>query len=332
MNIDFGDRTSEVIIERGAIGRIGGLIRHTGKMLVVTDAGVPAVYAEKVCAAFDGARIMTLPEGESCKSFAVYESICEKLLSDGFLRGDAVTAVGGGAVCDVAGFAAATYMRGIDFYSVPTTLLAQVDASVGGKNAVDVCGIKNVVGTFYQPKKIVIDPDVLSTLGKRQLSCGFAEIIKVAATLDAALFGELERGTDADGLTRVIERAVAAKAKIVAEDEKDRGTRRVLNFGHTAGHGIEACTGLLHGECVALGMLCMCSESVFGRLRDVLEKYGLPTCADINGNDVLRALSLDKKSDSDGIVAVFAKEIGKYEILKITADDMLKRIKRVVRM
>lgn len=332
MRIDFGDRTCEVVIESGAVGRIGEHLRHTGKVLVVTDDGVPVEYARKVCEAFGDARIMTLPRGERSKSFEVYISICEKLLSDGFTRGDAIVSVGGGVVCDVAGFAAATYMRGIELYSVPTTLLAQVDASVGGKNAVDVCGIKNAVGTFYQPKKVVIDPELLSTLGERELACGFAEIIKIAVTLDADLFRKLERGVGKNELPLVISRAVEAKARIVAADEKDRGERRVLNFGHTLGHGIESCTDHLHGECVALGMLCMCSETVFGRLSNVLEKYGLPTCADVSESDVSRAVLHDKKSNSDGIVAVFAEEIGKYEFLKITADDISERIKRIVRM
>ena len=241
----------DIVIERGALKKVGEIMPLSCKVLVVTDDGVPAEYAQTVAAQYAEPYVVTLWQGEKNKNFNTYKYILGKLMKYSFSRSDAVIAVGGGVVGDIAGFAAATYMRGIDFYNIPTTFLSQVDSSIGGKVAVDMDGVKNIIGAFYQPKKVVIDPDVLKTLDPRQLSAGLAESIKMAATCDAELFSLLEESKsfkkDCD---RIIEASLKIKKRVVEEDPKERGLRRVLNFGHTIGHAIESAKmgELLHGD------------------------------------------------------------------------------------
>ena len=257
------------------------------------------------------------------------------MLDAGFTRKDAVIAVGGGVVGDLAGFAASMYMRGIDFYNIPTTLLSQVDSSIGGKTAVDFHGYKNVIGAFYQPKKVIIDPNVLKTLEKRQVAAGMAEAIKMSATSDAKMFASLESADDiyAD-IDTVIEKALRIKKYVVECDEKEAGLRKILNFGHTVGHGIETQQegALYHGECVALGMLTMCSEGVRERLIPVLKKAGLPTELSLSEDElknVMTAVSHDKKSAADGLDAVLVNEIGSFDIKKLTLSEIEEKTKKI---
>ena len=188
LTMDLGNKSYDIIIERGALSRIGEILPLNRRVLIVTDAGVPAEYSDAVASACTSSIKVTLEPGEGSKSFECLQMLLEKMLTGGFTRTDAVVAVGGGVCGDLAGFAAACFMRGIDFYNVPTTLLSQVDSSIGGKTAVNLAGYKNCVGAFYQPKRVVIDPCVLKTLPPRHLACGLAEAIKMAATCDKELF------------------------------------------------------------------------------------------------------------------------------------------------
>ncbi len=310
-----------IIIEKGALHRVSELLKLERRVLIVTDDGVPCEYAKAVAAACAAPTVVTLPQGEQTKSLAGLELLCRRMLDVGFTRTDAVVAVGGGVCGDLAGFAAASFMRGIDFYNIPTTLLSQVDSSVGGKTAVNLGGIKNCIGAFYQPQAVVIDPDVLNTLPPRQLASGMAEVIKMAATNDASLFSALECGLGKTDLVSVISRALDIKQYVVENDEKESGLRRVLNFGHTVGHGIESCGGLYHGECVALGMLPMCSESVKARLLSLYKMYGLPTACDCNSDAVAEAVTHDKKLDGSTLSTVYVNEIGSFEFRKIQVND-----------
>ena len=312
----------DIVIRRGALSKVGEIMPLSCKVLVVTDDGVPAEYARTVATQYADAYVMTIPHGERNKNFDTYKSILSSLMEHSFSRRDAVIAVGGGVVGDIAGFAAATYMRGIDFYNIPTTFLSQVDSSIGGKVAVDMDGVKNIIGAFHQPKKVVIDPDVLKTLDPRQLSAGIAESIKMAATCDAVLFELLEKSTDfATDCDRIIEASLMIKKRVVEEDPKEHGLRRVLNFGHTIGHAIESAKmgELLHGECVAIGMLPMTDDATRARLEAVLEKYALPTGTSVNAADLLPIMLHDKKKTSGGVSVVLVHEIGSFEIK--TADE-----------
>lgn len=306
----------DIVLERGALNRVCELCDVKKRALIVTDDGVPAEYAKIVSEQFEISVIKTIPQGEKSKNFDTYKELLEIMCENDFSRYDCVVAVGGGVVGDMSGFAASTYMRGITFYNIPTTLLSQVDSSIGGKTAIDFGGYKNIVGAFYQPSKVIIDPDVLKTLSVRQLNNGLAESIKMGATSDASLFELIENKNAYDEIDTVIEKSLLVKKAVVEEDEKELGLRRVLNFGHTVGHAIETATGLsdlLHGECVALGMLAFSSENVRRRLVEVLKKYSLPYSIDITPETLTNALRHDKKADSVGVNAVKVNDIGSFE-------------------
>ncbi len=329
--INVGENSYDIILERGAIKKTGEYlgIPADRKVLVVTDSGVPTEYVNAVVAAFEKSHIFTFPKGEASKNFDTYRQICETLMDLSFTRKDAVIAVGGGVTGDMTGFAAATYMRGIDFYNIPTTLLSQVDSSIGGKTAVDLGKIKNIIGAFYQPKKVIIDPDVLSTLPERHFRNGLAEALKAGIIMDKELFELFEKGEAAEKIDEVIERSLLVKKKVVEEDEKETGLRKVLNFGHTIGHGIEASVPfgeLYHGECVALGMIPVCGEEIRERVISALEKTGLPVSYPIDKIKVKEAVSHDKKSDTTGITAVFCREIGTFEFVNTNTEELMKLI------
>ncbi len=330
MTLGLRDRSYDITVERGCIARAGEYLDLDRRVLVVTDDGVPAEYADTVAGMCSHPVKLVLPQGEGTKCLARFEEILTVMLGEGFSRGDCVAAVGGGVVGDLAGFAASAYMRGVDFYNIPTTSLSQIDSSIGGKTAVDLCGIKNIVGAFYQPRRVLVDPDVLGTLPERQLSNGLAEAVKMAATCDAELFGIFERGEAKERIDEVIERSLLIKKRVVEQDEREGGLRRVLNFGHTIGHGVEAeeeLHGLYHGECVALGMLPMCSPEAAARLRRVLRSLGLPTeYGNIDISRVKAALTHDKKGDGDGVTAVLVDEIGSFRFERMTYEALSLRL------
>ncbi len=328
ITLDLGQASYDIILERGAIKRAGELltIAPGRKVLVVTDSGVPREYAKTVADCFENSRIFTFPEGEENKNFDTYRDICQALTDASFTRKDAVIAVGGGVTGDMAGFAAATYMRGIDFYNIPTTLLSQVDSSIGGKTAIDLGRIKNIIGAFHQPKRVIIDPDVLCTLPERQLSNGLAESIKMGASFDKELFEIFLSDDCMSRIEEIIERSLRVKKYVVEQDEKESGLRKVLNFGHTIGHAIEASAeySLYHGECVALGMLPMCSEDVRELLVKALENAGLPTAREYDKEMAYEALCHDKKSAGKTITAVKCDEIGTFRFEEMTAEELKK--------
>ncbi len=317
----------DIIVERGACKRIAEYIPCETRALVVTDDGVPSEYAASVASAFQDATVFTIPQGEPSKNLDNFRALLSKMLELSFTRFDCVIAVGGGVVGDLAGFAASAYMRGIDFYNIPTTLLSQLDSSIGGKVAVDLDGVKNAVGAFYNPKRVIIDPDVLATLDKRQISAGLAEAIKMAATLNKSLFEFIEKSEDLlRDIDTIINGSLCIKRDVVEKDPKEIDLRRVLNFGHTIGHAIESYMGgkWMHGECVALGMLFMCSPDVRKRLCAVLEKYDLPTSCKANESELASYIAHDKKAVCGGVCAVFVEEIGSYEFRKLSIEEIKK--------
>lgn len=330
LHVGLASNSYDIILERGALALAGKHLRLDRKVLVVTDSGVPAEYAEKVASACKEAHIVTIPEGEASKSLAMFETLLREMLTHDFTRTDCVLAVGGGVVGDLSGFAASSYMRGIDFYNIPTTLLSQVDSSVGGKVAVDLDGVKNIVGAFYQPKKVIIDPELLSTLPERQLCAGLAESLKMGLTSDAKLYALFRDGRAKDELDEVIRRSLEVKIAVVEKDEKENGLRRVLNFGHTLGHGIEShegLSGLLHGECVALGMIPMCSDKLRPELVKTLELTGLPTKISADIDEITALASHDKKCDGDSISVVYVDVPGTFRMEKMRLADWKAQMK-----
>lgn len=315
INVKTSVGSYDITLKRNAINEIKDILNIKGKALIVTDSGVPKEYSQIVASQLENSVIFTFPQGEMSKNFDTYSSILKALAENKFDRKDCVIAVGGGVTGDMAGFTAATYMRGIDFYNVPTTLLSQVDSSIGGKTAIDFCGYKNLVGAFYQPKAVIIDPDVLDTLTNRQFNNGLSESIKMAATSDAELFALLEENNAKDVIDKVIEKSLFIKKAVVEEDEKELGLRKVLNFGHTIGHAIETVTGLnelYHGECVALGMMYMSSGESKEKIKALLKKNDLPTNLSFDIDKVFEALQHDKKSAGSGVNTVFVEKIGSF--------------------
>ncbi len=324
LRVDLQEKGYDIVIERGVLSRADEELKLDRKVLIVTDSGVPSEYAEAVSKKCKSPYIVTVSSGEGSKSFAALEKLCSKMLNEEFTRGDCAVAVGGGVVGDLTGFAAATFMRGIDFYNIPTTLLSQVDSSVGGKVAVNLDKVKNIVGTFYQPKKVLIDPNVLSTLPRRQISAGLAESLKMAITSDRELFDIFKSGKAEEDIEEVIRRSLLVKISVVEQDEKESDLRKVLNFGHTLGHGIEGASGmneLYHGECVALGMIPVCSKELREDLIKILKSLGLPTTVKGDLEKILSTATHDKKRDGGSITAVFSDEAGSFEFKKMPIEE-----------
>lgn len=327
--VELGEQSYDIIVKDGVLHEAGSELDLARKALIVTDSGVPEQYAQTVAAQCAQARILTIPQGEASKCMEQYACLLREMLEAGFTRKDCVIAVGGGVVGDLAAFAASTYMRGIDFYNVPTTLLSQVDSSIGGKTGIDFEGVKNMVGSFFQPKKVLIDPQTLTTLSRRQLMAGLAEAIKMAATCDRELFVLIEsEGKLTEKLPEIIRRALLIKRGVVQEDPKEQGLRKVLNFGHTIGHAIESFNGgkLLHGECVALGMLPLCTQDAGARLEKVLKRYGLPTKIEQSAEELLPYLLHDKKMQGKKVTAVLVDEIGAFRFESMTPQELLERL------
>ncbi len=325
LSLNLEQDSYDIVVERGVLQKAGELLDLDRKVLVVTDDGVPANYAKTILSQCREGVLVTLPAGESTKNFASFRMLLSKMLEASFTRKDCVVAVGGGVVGDLSGFAAACYMRGIDFYNIPTTLLSQVDSSIGGKTAIDLDGVKNIVGAFYQPKKVLIDPDTLKTLDKRQFSAGMAEVIKMALTSNANLFALIRDSKDIEAdLEEIIVSALQIKKDVVEQDPKENGLRKILNFGHTIGHAIESLEDgrLLHGECVALGMLPMCEESVRKELLPLLKKFDLPTTYDKDKQQLMPLILHDKKMQKDSLSVIYVPQIGRYEIRNIQPEEM----------
>ena len=315
LTVNLQHTSYDIVIERGVLKQADQYLNLRRRVLIVTDSGVPESYAQTVATLAQQPIIVTIEQGEESKSLASYETLLKTMLDNHFTRKDCVVAVGGGVVGDLAGFAAASYMRGVDFYNIPTTLLSQVDSSIGGKTAINFGGIKNIVGAFYQPKCVLIDPDLLKTLPKRQLANGLAEALKMSLTFDKDLFSLFETDSIEASLDQIILSSLKIKKDVVEKDEKEAGLRRVLNFGHTVGHGIEsenARHGLYHGECVALGMIPMCSDEVKERLLPILEKLSLPTKADFDPENALAAMLHDKKAEGNCVSVVTVDTVGTF--------------------
>lgn len=341
LTVALGERSYDITVSRGGLAEVGRYFALDRRVLVVTDSGVPAAYAETVAAACARPTLVTLPAGEGSKSQEGLTRLLSAMLDASFTRTDAVVAVGGGVVGDLSGLAAALYMRGIDFYNIPTTLLSQVDSSIGGKTAINFQGVKNIVGAFHQPRGVLIDPTLLGTLPPRQMANGAAEIVKMAMTSDAALFERLEReGIAEAALPDIILAALSVKRQVVEQDETEAGLRRILNFGHTLGHGFESAATLharegaevplLHGESVALGMLSFTAPALRPRLQALLTRLGLPTRFSGDTEQVLAAVLHDKKRAADTISYVYVPTLGQAEIRTVPIREFMQQVREVM--
>lgn len=346
LTVSIPGKEYEILMERSIIDRAGEAVRRVvrgDRIALVADENVMPLYGRRMQRALEQAGFsvgsVMIPAGETSKSMAMLEYLYDEFMSFELTRADAVLALGGGVVGDLAGFAAATILRGVDFIQVPTTLLAQVDSSVGGKVAVDLKAGKNLAGAFYQPRLVLIDSDCLRTLPPREFAGGMAEVVKYGAIRDASLFRQLEETETREDLLRKIEeivfRCCDIKREIVERDERDTGERMVLNFGHTLGHAYESSYNYekyTHGEAVAAGM---CRIALLGeqlgisepgtakRLRALVLKYGLPDAVECSPEQYGGALRLDKKGEGKSIRLVLLKEPGKAVFYSTDKETLL---------
>ena len=324
ITVNIPQHQYNIYIEKNILHSVGKLADLNRKVLIVTDDGVPKEYAEALLSQCGEGYVERLPQGEGSKSFTGLETILSSLLAKGFSRKDLVIALGGGVMGDLAGFAAATYMRGIDFINIPTTTLSQIDSSIGGKTAINLNNVKNIVGAFYQPKAVFIDTTVLNTLTERHYLNGLAEAVKAGMIADPELFAKIEAMTLAeikDNIEDIITAAVNVKRYVVEQDEKESGLRKILNFGHTLGHGIESLynlSELYHGEAVAIGMMMVTEDTAIKeRLGKVLKKLHLPTAIEYDKDKVFQLVSHDKKAGGSSISLILVNTIGKAEIVNL---------------
>ena len=336
ITVRAGERTYPVIAERGVLKDAARVLRPFiagKKVAVVTDDIVAGLHLGTLSAALpEGSPVYVIPHGEASKNWAEAGRIVEWLAGAGLTRSDAVIALGGGVVGDIAGFAASVYMRGISYIQVPTTLLAGIDSSVGGKTAVDLTAGKNLAGRIYPPSVVIFDPDALSTLPPAEWKCGLGEAVKYAVLAGGEIFDIMEKG-DATGadLERLAAACIDYKRRIVEEDENESGCRRLLNLGHTVGHAIEAESGLgfPHGVCVAMGIgviarACI-SHGILGRedyvrISALLQKYGFPECP-YSVRAMLPRLAHDKKLTDGTLKLVVIRGIGNCGILELAPEE-----------
>jgi len=335
--VETPQRAYDAIVERGSLARVAEFLpERAGKIFVVTTADVWDLHGAKLeqALAVHAHQVLFFPGGEPRKRMAEVEALAEQMMAGGGDRSSVVVAFGGGIVTDVAGFLAAVFMRGIPVIQVPTTLLAQVDAAVGGKTGVNLVSGKNLVGSFHQPLVVLIDPDVLRTLPEREYRAGLYEIIKCGVIRDAELFRVLADGAERvfaqepETVDRIIAGAVRIKAEVVTADEREGDLRRILNFGHTVGHALEADTQyqrFLHGEAVAFGMhaatalaerVVDLAPSEAARIHTVIRSYGpIPTLAGISASNLFARLAADKKTVQGKVHFVLPVRIGEVKVV-----------------
>ena len=338
--VELPGRGYDICIGEGVLDKCGALIRDVcawKKALVVTDRNVAALYLERVCTSLEShgfdVKCVVIPPGEKSKSPAMLQRLYGRLAQFKITRGDGIVALGGGVVGDVAGFAAATWLRGVPYVQIPTTLLAQVDSSVGGKVAINLPQGKNLVGAFYQPRRVIADVGCVQTLPPRVLSDGMGEVIKYGAIADAKLFqwSCTQRRNSAGDWAEMVARCCAIKAHVVEQDERDTGLRMTLNFGHTLGHAIEQFykyRKYTHGEAVGIGMVWACEQGerkgvtrpgTANQMRDALVRHGLPTELDPLGKkkfpEIAKAMALDKKNVGATARMVLLEKIGKCKVV-----------------
>ncbi len=355
VRVNLGERSYVICISSGIIRSIGDNLKSFGlsyKIAIVSNPTVYSLYGEVVADSLKKAGFnvltVTIPDGEGYKSLLWVEHIYNELLKAKLDRLSALVALGGGVIGDITGFAASTYMRGISYIQIPTTLLAQVDSSVGGKTGVDHKLGKNMIGTFWQPKLVWIDVETLKTLPRREYLAGLAEVIKYGVIWDKELFDFLEARRekilklDRDSITYIIKRSCEIKAEVVSTDERESGLRSILNFGHTIGHAIETATDYvryLHGEAIAIGMylearlssmLSFIDNNKVVKIKGLIDSYSLPTKipTDIDVNNVLSSMEIDKKAVAGELRFILPEKIGKVRIQGGIEDKLLKKLLR----
>ncbi len=332
LNVQIPGSSYPIVIEKGCLSHLTDWIDPKRKTMLVYDTGIPAKWVELVESQLSNCFVFCFEQGEGSKTMQTLEQCLIAMSDAGLNRKSQVIALGGGVVGDLAGFAAACYMRGIDFYNLPTTVLSQVDSSVGGKTAVDLGSVKNIVGAFWQPKAVLIDPNVLQTLDPRQIAAGLAEALKMGLLFEEDLVEAFEK-EDLD-LTYIIARSIDLKRMVVEQDEKEAGLRKALNFGHTIGHAIEGSFedhDYLHGECVGTGMLYFIEdETLKNRVIAIEDRLNLPRIEEFDLARVRELLRHDKKGNDQGIDCVFVTKPGQFEFRTLQPEEIDRLVEKEI--
>lgn len=330
IQVNLKEHSYPIIIERNSLNSITDYMNINRKILIISDDGVPEQWIDIVKNQCPNHAVAIFKQGEQAKCMKQYEELLQVMIENDMTRKDAIIAIGGGVVGDLSGFVAATYMRGIDFYNIPTTILSQVDSSVGGKVAIDMGNYKNIVGAFWQPKAVIIDPNVLSTLSIRQQHNGLVEALKTGLIQDEKLVELFEE--DELNLDEIIYRSINIKRQVVEQDERESNLRKILNFGHTIGHAIEGAYGLdtyLHGECVAMGMLFFIEDKMLKeRVLSIYRKLNLPETPDYDVDTLMSYITHDKKGNAKDITIVKVKQAGSYTLENIRYETIRQILER----
>ncbi len=326
LNVNLKDKSYEVIVERGIIKNITPYVDIEKKFLIVSDDRIPNVYINTIKKQLKKVDVVIFPHGENNKSLKNYQLVIDKLIQGDYSRKDYIIALGGGVVTDLAGFVASTYKRGMNLINIPTTTLAMVDASVGGKVALNFDKLKNVIGSFYHPNCILIDIDTLETLPKRHYINGVIEALKTGMIGDKELYNIFFNGDYRDHIEEIIYRSLQYKIKIVEQDEKEENIRKVLNFGHTFGHAYETyflMKNYLHGEAVALGIVTISKDKPYLEdIKKIFTKWGIKLNINVEKDKIINIIRNDKKCDDDIVDLIIVDEIGKSKIVPTKIEDL----------
>lgn len=337
LKVDLKERSYHIKIERDSLKKLNQYLDLNRKTIIITDEGVPEKYSQTVASQCKEPIIYTVKQGEQSKSIEIWSNILTEMIDNNFTRKDLVIAVGGGVVGDLAGFVASTYMRGIEFVNIPTTTLSQIDSSIGGKTGINHNHNKNIIGSFYQPSFVLIDPDTLDTLDQRNYTSGLVEAVKSSLLRDEKLFNIFEQENYKEKIEEILYRSLTVKKYFVENDEKEGNIRMALNLGHTLGHSIESAVSLYtdrtyyHGECVGVGLIPMIEdENLKHRVKKVLEKIGAVTKIEFDYDLAAKALYHDKKSQKDTIKVVKLEKIGQYRLENIKTDKIEEMLKEIM--
>lgn len=352
LHIDLNEHSYDILIHPGLLDHAGALIRQIyskSRAVVLTDDRVFSLYGDRLLHSLAQAQmeasVFSVAPGEASKTMTQLERLLDFMAASGLTRSGLLIALGGGVVGDLGGFAAAVYMRGIDFVQIPTTLLAQVDSSVGGKTAVNLQSAKNLAGAFWQPRLVISDTSLLSTLSRREFSGGMAEVIKYGCILDSGLFSLLQdcpnRKTLIEQMPSIVKSCCYLKQRLVEEDERDVGRRMLLNFGHTFGHAVEAnghYQNHIHGEAVALGMILaaaygrltkVTSEDIVSPLKALLSKFGLPVSCHISPENLIEPILIDKKADGERLRLILLHRLGDAFVQTVTKKELAHTLRQL---
>lgn len=332
LTVDVKHKQYDIVLEKGCLQTLSKYVDVNKKIFILTDENIPSKWIDMVQDQCPNSMVYKVKPGEESKSFQTFEKVCEACLDFHMTRQDILIALGGGVIGDLGGYVASSYMRGISFINIPTTTLSQIDSSIGGKVAINLGKVKNIIGAFYHPDVVLIDPNTLSTLPKRHVMNGLVEGLKAGLIHDEKLY-ELFKSEDIlSNLEEIIYRSLCMKKDVVQKDEKEQGLRKTLNFGHTIGHGIEAYYNLetyYHGECVAMGMLYFIEdETLKEEVISILKKMEVPYYCEIDKDEVYNIITMDKKAHGDTISVIKVSTVGNSYIEEMKQTDIKALLER----